>query len=78
MRTNIELDDDLLAQARKYARERTKRGIVEEALREFVQSHQARQARRAYRDRLEALRCRLPSTMPVSVHDLIRADRDRA
>ncbi len=37
MRTNIVLDDKLMESARQYSRARTKRGLVEEALRLFVQ-----------------------------------------
>ncbi len=32
MRTNIELNDDLVAEARKYSRAKTKRALIEEAL----------------------------------------------
>lgn len=78
MRTNIELDDELLAQARRFARARTKRGVVEEALREFVQTRRAQEARTAYRERLEALQRRMPRGLAVAAHDLIREDRDRA
>jgi Arc/MetJ family transcription regulator len=37
MRTNIVLDDELVENARKYSGERTKKGLVEEALQFFVQ-----------------------------------------
>jgi Arc/MetJ family transcription regulator len=37
MRTNIVLDDELLDTARSYSDQRTKKGLVEEALRLFVQ-----------------------------------------
>ena len=36
MRTNIELNDDLLAEARKYSKAKTKRALVEEALSAFI------------------------------------------
>ncbi len=39
MRTNIVLDDDLLREAFRYARVKTKRELVEQALREFVDQH---------------------------------------
>jgi Arc/MetJ family transcription regulator len=37
VRTNIELDDELMAQAMKASDAKTKRAVVEEALRLFVQ-----------------------------------------
>jgi Arc/MetJ family transcription regulator len=36
MRTNIEIDDDLMAAAQKLSKVKTKKAIVEEALRLFV------------------------------------------
>jgi Arc/MetJ family transcription regulator len=44
MRTNIEIDDDLLARAMKAAGLKTKRATVEEALRRLVASDRRRQA----------------------------------
>lgn len=46
MRTNIELDDDLLAEAMKATGLPTKRATVEEALRALVREHEARRALR--------------------------------
>lgn len=37
MRTNIVLDDELMAEAAKYTEAKTKKGIVEEALKFYVQ-----------------------------------------
>jgi Arc/MetJ family transcription regulator len=39
MRTNIELNDQLLAEAQRFTGLRTKREIVEAALRDFVDRH---------------------------------------
>lgn len=39
MRTNIVLDDDLVKEAFRYARVKTKRELVEQALRSFVDQH---------------------------------------
>jgi Arc/MetJ family transcription regulator len=36
MRTNIELNEDLLAEAQKYSTAKTKRAVVEEALSAFT------------------------------------------
>ncbi|MDT8377195.1 MAG: type II toxin-antitoxin system VapB family antitoxin [Mariprofundaceae bacterium] len=41
MRTNIVLDDDLLAEAFEYSNARSKRELVHQALKEFV-AHQRR------------------------------------
>lgn len=44
MRTNIELDDELLAEAMEATGLPTKRATVEEALRKLVQEHRRRRA----------------------------------
>lgn len=44
MRTNIELDDELLAEAMEATGLPTKRATVEEALRILVREHRARRA----------------------------------
>ena len=44
MRTNIEIDDDLLAAAMQILGQTTKRGAVEEALRRIVRLDRQRQA----------------------------------
>lgn len=46
MRTNIVLDDELVAEAMRVTRARTKKEVVERALRELVAHH----AQRALRD----------------------------
>ncbi|EAR22069.1 type II toxin-antitoxin system VapB family antitoxin [Nitrococcus mobilis] len=40
MRTNIELDDELITQALRLAKVRSKRELVHLALKEFVENHQ--------------------------------------
>lgn len=45
MRTNIMLDDELVEQAFRYTNARTKRELVERALREFVENHSRRDVR---------------------------------
>lgn len=42
MRTNIELNDALVEEAFKYSRARTKKDLVHEALREFVENRKRR------------------------------------
>jgi Arc/MetJ family transcription regulator len=44
MRTNIEIDDELLAQAMKAAGLKTKKATVEEALRMLVRQHRQKKA----------------------------------
>ncbi len=44
MRTNIDIDDDLLAEAMAATGLPTKKATVEEALRRLVQQHRQRQA----------------------------------
>ena len=39
MRTNIVLDDKLLKEAFKYSKVKTKKDLVETALKEFVENH---------------------------------------
>ena len=55
MRTNIELDDELLAQAQKFSRAKTKRALVEEALASFIATKVEERRRLTYQERLEAL-----------------------
>ncbi len=45
MRTNIVLDDKLVEEAFKYAEAKTKRELVDQALREFVEHHRRRDVR---------------------------------
>ncbi|QOC23750.1 type II toxin-antitoxin system VapB family antitoxin [Wenzhouxiangella sp. AB-CW3] len=45
MRTNIELDDELLQAAFRYAGVKTKRELVDLALREFVEQHRRKDLR---------------------------------
>lgn len=44
MRTNIDLDDDLIAKAKEFTGLSTKKAIVDLALRELVQNCQRREA----------------------------------
>ena len=42
MRTNIVLDDQLVEEAFKYSRAKSKKGLVEEVLKEFVENKKRR------------------------------------
>ena len=78
MRTNIELNDQLMAEARRYSRARTKRALVEEALRTYVQVQAERRRRETYRDRVQNLQRRASSLcLRSSALDLLREDRTR-
>ena len=52
MRTNIVLNDELLREAARYAKGRSKRALVEEALSTFVAVKSAERRRVTYRERL--------------------------
>lgn len=79
MRTNIVLNDELLREAARYAKGRTKRALVEEALLTFVAVKSAEQRRAAYRGRLKGLEARLGALrLRESPSRLLRRDRERA
>jgi len=44
MRTNVDIDDELLAEAMKVTGLRTKKGMIEEALTRVVRSHRQHRA----------------------------------
>lgn len=78
MRTNIELDDVLLAEARRYSRARTKRGVVEEALATFVHVKAEERRRASYAERVREVGARLGELrLRESPLDLLRRDRSR-
>jgi len=77
MRTNIELDDDLVAEAQKYSSTRTKRALVEEALVAFIAMKAEERRRRSYRDRLNALQTKTRDIrLRSDVRDIIRDNRE--
>jgi len=59
MRTNIVLNDELVREAMRHSQARTKRGLVEEALRTLIRVKEEERRRAAYAERLDALRPRL-------------------
>lgn len=76
MRTNIVLNDDLVREAMKYSTARTKRDLVEEALRVYVETKAEETRRRTYGSRLEAVRARCADLrFRTAPHELIREDR---
>lgn len=77
VRTNIELDDDLLAEAAKYTSTRSKKGLVQEALSLYVATKREERRRMTYRERLQKIRAQTERLrVRGESHDLIRQDRD--
>ena len=78
MRTNVVLNDDLISEAMQYTSARSKRALIEEALRTFVAVKAAEKRRRTYGERVRALQDRLSDTKTRSSSvDLVREDRQR-
>jgi Arc/MetJ family transcription regulator len=78
MRTNIVLNDDLMREAMQYASARTKRALIEEALRTYVEVKAAEQRRRTYQERVRSLQDRLAGVaLRSSSADILREDRRR-
>lgn len=78
MRTNIVLDDELVREARRYSRAKTKRALVEEALRTLIEVRSAERRREEYRERSRALERKLSGLqLRDGPYALVRADRER-
>jgi Arc/MetJ family transcription regulator len=78
MRTNVVLNDDLIREAMQYTTVRTKRALIEQALRTFVEVKAADQRRRTYAERVGGLQDRLAGvTLRTSAVDILREDRQR-
>ncbi len=79
MRTNIVLNEELLREAARYAKGRSKRALVEEALQTFVAVKSAEQRQASYRERLSALEARVGQLrLRQSPSRLLREDRQRS
>jgi len=79
MRTNIDLDDELLEEAMRHSTARTKRALVEEALRTFVDVKTAELRRSSYKDRLASIRGRTTGLrLKKSATEILREDRSRS
>ncbi len=78
MRTNIELDDELVREARKLSRATTKRALIEEALTTFIEVETARQRRETYAQRVQELQSKV-STIRLrdKPTEVLRRDRSR-
>jgi Arc/MetJ family transcription regulator len=78
MRTNIVLNDELVAEAMALSGIRTRRELVNSALELFVESRRSARRREAYADRLMEIERRTAGlTFRESARDLVRADRNR-
>jgi Arc/MetJ family transcription regulator len=77
MRTNIELSDILLKEARKYSKATSKRALVEEALAAFIAMKAEEQRRLTYKDRLQSLRAKTAAIrLRSDTRDILREDRN--
>lgn len=78
MRTNLVVNDELLAEALRIHGGGSRRAVVEVALRTFVEVKTAEGRRQSYRDRARLLAERLQRVrLRESPSALLRADRDR-
>ena len=78
MRTNIVLNEELLQEARKYSSASTKRGLVEEALRTFVEIKSSERQREQYAARVADIRKRTSKLrLRRSSSAILREDRSR-
>jgi Arc/MetJ family transcription regulator len=78
MRTNLVLNDELMAEAQRLHGGRSKREVVEAALRTFVEVRTAERRRESYRDRARQVAERLQGVrLRARPSEVLRADRDR-
>ena len=78
MRTNIELNDDLVAEASRYSLSITKKGLIEEALRTFIAVEDEKRRLQSYASRLEQARSKVSGlVLRERPMDVLRADRSR-
>ncbi len=78
MRTNIVLNPDLVREAMQYTQARTRKALVDEALRTFVQVRAQERRLQTYSERLRRLDARLGGVrLRTSPAELLREDRNR-
>ncbi|HET9768763.1 MAG TPA: type II toxin-antitoxin system VapB family antitoxin [Thermoanaerobaculia bacterium] len=79
MRTNIVLDERLVAEAMRLSKAKTKKGLVEEALRTLVAVRSREEKARRYERGFQRLRKRLDGIgSGESAVDILRQDRERS
>ena len=77
LRTNIDLDDDLLTEAGKYSLSRSKRALVHEALAAYIVVKRDERLRLTYAERLQRVRSKAAGhRLRSDTRDLVRRDRD--
>jgi Arc/MetJ family transcription regulator len=77
MRTNIEINDELMNEAMRYSNANTKKAVVEEALRTFVEVKEKEIRIANYRERLKELTNKLAGLrLRQSPAELLRQDRN--
>jgi len=77
MRTNIDLQEDLLKEAGSYSQTTTKKDLVHEALATYVAVKKRDAQLIEYQEKMKAFRDRYPRIqVDVDTRDLIREDRD--
>ncbi len=77
MRTNIVLNDDLVQDAMRYSRSKSKSALVEEALKTFVEVRAAEERRASYVERLARVQQALSrKRFRASAGSIVRHDRD--
>ena len=77
MRTNIVLDDQLVREAMRYSEVHTKRALVEQCLKCFIQTKTREQRTESYRTRLRHVQDATRTLrLGRSAVDIIRHDRD--
>lgn len=72
------LNDDLMREAMRFTAAKSKRALIEEALRTFVEVKAAERQRATYQERLRRLDAKLQNLrLRQSPAEILRADRDR-
>lgn len=72
------LNDELIREARRFSQARTKTGLVEEALRTFIEVKDAERRRFTYSQRVQELDRKLAGlVLREGPESVLRADRER-
>jgi Arc/MetJ family transcription regulator len=78
MRTNVDLNDELVDEAMRLSGARSKREVIDLALRSLIESRAAEERRRGWRERAARLDAKLARLrLRKSPAALLRDDRDR-
>ena len=79
MRTNIVINEELFREATRYAQGKTRRAIIDEALRTFVEVKAMERRTASYKERVRDLDARVRTLrLRQSPQELLREDRSRA